>query len=309
MKKENLTIPVSRKYLEQELHCLTLARKWRDLEIHFVKKLTAPYVISEINRISAIMFNLDHRDGDIFDDTYTYIVVYDREHGEIVSFYRYIICKNAVYGKRDICLSTHTYFEFSDEFIEKILPSTIEFGRSVVNKTARNQENGLQAVWIGLGVLVYEYHLHPKDITIKYFFGKFSIQWNIYNEAARNMILFLFKKHFPPVYGEDKDIYVRPRFEYETLLNFALPEATINASQYKADKKILVHYLKNIGLSMPKLAEVYANLGGLISFGTVFNEHLNSWETAILQKISEIDSFYIKRFVDEYETTNSLLFN
>jgi len=308
MKKENLTIPVSRKFLEAELSCLTLARTWRNLEIHFVKKAASPHVISEINRISAIMFNLDYRDGDVFDDTYTYIVVYDRLHSEIVSFYRYIFCKDAIHGKHDVRLSTHSYYIFSDDFVGEILPSTIEFGRSVVNKTAKNNENGLQAVWVGLGVLIYEYYLHPKDIKVEYFFGKFSLQWNIYSEEARNMILFLFKKYFPPQYGVDKELYVSPRFEYETILDFSFPEVSMNTSQYKADRQILLHYLKNIGLSMPKLAEAYANLGGLISFGTVCNSHLNSWETAILQCIQKVDPFYIKRFVDGYHTKNTLLF-
>ncbi|MFA6256502.1 MAG: GNAT family N-acyltransferase [Candidatus Absconditabacterales bacterium] len=306
--QETLTTPVAKYLLEQELTTATLARQWRDLEIHFVKKQTAPNVIIEVNRISAIMFNLDEMDGDVFDDTYTYIVVYDRINGEIISFYRYIFCKEAIHGKHDIRLSTAAYFNFSDEFVEKILPVTIEFGRSVVNKTAKNYEHGLEAVWVGLGILVYEYHQHPKGTKIEYFFGKFSLQWNIYNESARNMILFLFKKHFPPLYGVDKEAYVKPRYEFETILDFAEPGLMMNSFQYKADRKILMQHFNSIGLSMPKLAEAYANLGGLKSFGTIFNNHLKSWETAILQRIDEIDPFYIRRFVDGYETINSSLF-
>ncbi len=308
MKKENLVIPISRKLLEEELTSLTLAREWRGLEIHFVQKLKQPNVIHEINRISAVMFNLDEIDGDVFDNTYKYIVVYDRGNGEVVSFYRYIFCKDAIYGKYDVRLSTNTYFNFSDEFVEKILPVTIEFGRSVVNKMAQNAKDGLEAVWIGLGILVYEYHQHFRDVKIEYFFGKFSLQWNIYNESARNMILFLFRKHFPPVQGSDGELYVTPRFEFETMLDFAAPEAMMNGLAYKVDRKILLTHLQSIGLSMPKLAEAYANLGGLKSFGTVFNEHLNSWETAILQKIDEIDPFYIRKFVDGYIPNNKLLF-
>jgi hypothetical protein len=82
----------------------------------------------------------------------------------------------------------------------------------------------------------------------------------------------------------------------------------MNAGDYKSDRKILLNHLQNIGLKIPNLAQTYANLGGLKSFGTIFNEHLKSWETAILQKIVEIDPFYIRKFVDGYTTTNTLLF-
>ena len=174
---KNFTTPVSRILLEKELNATTLARTWRDLEIHFVRKQTSPNIVFEVNRISTLMFNLDYLDSDIFDLTYTYIVVYDRVNGEIVSFYRYILCKDAIHGKR-VDLSTNKYFKFSQRFVEDILPVTIEFGRSVVNKTSKNHEIGLQAVWAGLGVLVYEYHQNPPPnrVKIEYFFGKFSLQ-------------------------------------------------------------------------------------------------------------------------------------
>ncbi len=305
---KNFTTPVSRVLLEKELNATTLARTWRDLEIHFVKKKLAPNVLFEVNRISTLMFNLDYLDSDIFDETYTYIVVYDRVNGQIVSFYRYIICKNAIHSKHDVHLSTAHYFNFSDEFVEKILPFTIEFGRSVVNKTAIRHVDGLSAVWMGLGILIYEYHLHPKNITIDFFFGKFSLQWNIYSEVCRDMILFLFNKHFPPMCGSDSELYIVPRHEYETTLDFVQPALQINSSRYKDDRKILMQYLDSFGLPMPKLAEAYANLGGLKSFGTISNDHLKSWETVILQKIDQVDPFYIKRFVDGYETINPVLF-
>ena len=308
MKKEILTKPIPKELLEKELTKATLAREWRKLEIHFVKKQTAPNVLAEINRISAVMFNLAHMDGDVFDDTYPYILSYDRINGEIVSFYRYIFCKDAIHGKHDVRLSTSHYFNFSDEFVEKILPNAIEFGRSVVNKTAKNQKIGLQAVWAGLGILVYEYHLHPKDIKIEYFFGKFSLQWNIYNESIRDKILFLYKKYFHPIYGDDKEVYVKPRFEFETKLNFAESGLMMNSDDYKIDRKILVDYLRSIGLSIPRLADTYANVGGLTSYATVTNEELNSWETAILVMIRQVQEGYIRRFVDGYKPVNSSLF-
>jgi hypothetical protein len=305
---KNFTTPVSSTLLERELNVTTLARTWRNLEIHFVRKQSAPNTVFEVNRISTLMFSLDCLDSDIFDETYTYIVVYDRVNGEIVSFYRYIMCKDAIHSKRDIHLSTAHYFHFSDEFVEKILPVTIEFGRSVVNKTAKNKENGLQAVWTGLGILVYEYYLHPKDIKIEYFFGKFSLQWNIYNESVRDKILFLYRKHFPSICGADNEIYVKPRYEFETQLDFAESIVMMNSNYYKVDRKILVDYLKSIDLSLPKLAETYANVGGFTSYTTITNDDLKSWETAILVENAQIQEGYIRRFVDGYETINPALF-
>jgi len=303
MKTENFTIPVAKSLLESELTDATLARMWRGLEIHFVKKQTAPHVLQEINRISTLMFHLDTMDGDIFDTTYTYIAVYDRLNGEILSFYRYILCKNALHGKY-IQLSTAEYFEFSPTFVDTILPTTIEFGRSVVNKPAKNAFLGLEAVWIGIGVVIYEYYLHPRDTKIQYFFGKFSLQWDVYSDAAKDMILYLFMKHFAKL---NKQVLVTPRHSSITL-DFTEAHRLFSASSYKDDRKILQKYLQNIGLPMPKLADSYANLGGLTSFGTVSNAHLHSWETAVLQTIKNIDPFYIKRFVDSYVPTNKQLF-
>lgn len=303
MQTKNFTIPIAKSLLETELTEATLARMWRGFEIHFVKKQTAPYVLQEVNRISTLMFHLDSMDGDVFDDTYTYIVVYDRPNGEILSFYRYILCKDAIFGS-EVRLSTANYFEFSPTFVDTILPTTIEFGRSVVNKPAKNASLGLEAVWIGIGVVIYEYYLHPKDTKIEYFFGKFSLQWDVYSDAAKDMILYLFMKYFAKV---DMQAFVTPRHSNITL-NFTEAHRLFSASSYKDDRKILQKYLQNIGLPMPKLADSYANLGGLTSFGTVSNVHLHSWETAVLQTIKNIDPFYIKRFVDSYVPSNAKLF-
>jgi len=303
-------IPMSRQLLDKELTSLTLAREWRGLEIHFVKKQAQPNVIAEVNRISAVMFNLKKVDGDEFDYTYTYIVAYDRTNGEIISFYRYILCKDAIHGKR-IGLSTNKYFKFSDEFVETILPFTIEFGRSVVNKMAKNHEVGLQAVWTGLGVLFYEYYQNPppERVKIEYFFGKFSLQRDIYRKkGALNMILYPFQKHFPSVLGSDEKVLVHPRWWYKTRLSFVLPKSLMKLHLYKEDRKILLNYLQSLDLPMPKLADTYANLGGLVVFGTITNRHLDSWETAILQNIPQIDPFYIRKFVDGYIPINKNLF-
>jgi putative hemolysin len=310
MEKEKFMIPMSRNLLDKELTSITLAREWRGFEIHFIKKSTQPNVLVEVNRISTIMFNLDKMDGDVFDDTYTYIVVYDRINGEIISFYRYILCRDAIHGKR-VNLSTAKYFKFSHEFVEKILPKTIEFGRSVVNKTAKNHEIGLQAVWAGLGILVYEYHQNPRSDAekIEYFFGKFSLQRDVYRKkAALNMILYPFQKHFPPALGSDGELFVLPKWWYKTRLSFVLPKSLMKLHLYKEDRKILVNYLQTLDLPMPKLADTYANVGGLAVYATITNRHLDSYETAILQKINEIDAFYIRKFVDGYIPINKNLF-
>ncbi|MCX6823066.1 MAG: GNAT family N-acetyltransferase [candidate division SR1 bacterium] len=306
--KNNFTQQVARKLLNTEMGPHTLARLWRGLEIHFVKKQSAPFTILEVNRISTVMFNLKTMDGDVFDETYSYIVAYDRKNGEIVSFYRFILCKDAIHNPLDIHLSTAKYFNLSQEFVSKILPVTIELGRSVVNKTAKNQEDALQAVWIGLGVLAYEYYLHPKSIKVDYFFGKFSLQWSLYNEKNRDMILFLFSKHFPPLRGADDQPYITPMYGFKTHLDFTGPESTLTSTDYKADRKILFAYLKDIGLPLPKLADSYASLGGLTSYGAISNEELCSWENAILTQIGKISDSYIRRFVDGYQTINPNLF-
>ena len=307
--KKTFTIPAKRVVLEKELTEATLARTWGPFEIHFVIKKTAPIVIAECNRISTVMFNLDYLDGDVFDEIYTYIVAYDKVNGEVASFYRYIICKNTIDAEKNVHLSTSHYFKFSYEFVEKILPATIELGRSVVNKFAKLHEKALQAVWIGLGILIYEYHQYPKNIQIDYLFGKFSLQWRIYNKTVRNHILWLCNKHFPPMCGDNLNPYIQSHKEFKSLLRFTEPRKLLIADNYKEDRKTLIGFLKKRHLSMPRLVETYCNLGGgLEIFDSVENIHLKSTETAILQKIQQVDSCYIRRFVDGYIPINPALF-
>lgn len=254
------------------------------------------------------MFSLSHMDGDEFDDAYPYIVVYDRENKEVLAFYRYALCRDMINDRHNIRLSTFHYYRFSHEFIENVLPYSIELGRSVVNASAKRYKEGLQAVWTGLGVLVYEYTLHAKGPKIQYLFGKFSLQWKIYDEAARAMILYLFKKYFPPMCGNDEKIYITPREKFITSLDFSLAMSIMDGRDYKSDRTKLLKYLTDRKLPRPQLAESYANIGGLRSFETVMNTHLESDETGILQNIEQIDASYIKRFVDGYVSTNSALF-
>jgi hypothetical protein len=308
MKKKRFTTPTTPALLNEELTSFTLARTWRNLEIHFIQKKTAPFVLREINRISTLMFGLNTMAGDIFDETYTYIVAYDPKESEVVSFYRYILGREAIRNLPKINLATAGYYNFSNEFLEKILPFTIELGMSVVNKFAKAAQDGLEAVWKGLGILVYEYHTKPQDIKIEYFFGKFSIQHGVYDDVSHNMIHYLFHKHFPPMVGDDKEVYVKSKEVCRVNLNFALVQEQLSSEEYKIDRKTLLNYLKSIEKSIPKLAEVYASLGGLRSFDTIVNHQLKSNETAILQRIDKIDPFYIKRFLDGYETSNPRLF-
>ena len=112
----------------------------------------------------------------------------------------------------DIILATSRMFHFSQEFIEKYLPYTIELGRSFVQPIYQSSKAGakslfaLDNLWDGLGSLIIN---NPE---MKYFFGKVTMYTN-FNQEARDLILGFMRKYF-----RDKDNLVYPHNPVEIVV-------------------------------------------------------------------------------------------
>jgi len=256
----------------------------------------------ELGRLREIAFRdagggtgnpIDIDEFDISNPPFQQLVVWDPKEKEIISSYRYLFGKDIRFDKNGIHSPTAKLFKFSDDFIEKYLPYSIELGRSFVQpqyQASRSRKGffALDNVWDGLGSVLYS---HPE---IKYVYGKMTM-YKDYNPLARDLILFFLKKHFSK--GELLMEAYNPLKSYhdEAELTHLFP-----ADNFKDDYKTLVHEVDKIGCKIPPLVNIYMKVASTMQcFGTSDNEEFGATEeTVILIKIEDIYEEKIARHLN-----------
>lgn len=274
-----------------------------------ITKKEFPALYEEIRKISEKEFKIDNA-YDRFDETYKYLVCIAKYEDpeelplektcEIVSFYRYILCKDAM--KEDdsginFDLSTNKFYNFSFRF-KMLLPATLELGRSVVNHESKAEKKGLEAIWKGLGALIDYYSKHE---NIKLLFGEVSLQksryhvGNIWEEDTLVPIISCFIKNFE---HDDFIIPKRPCTSKNELLLVA-KEMKFDGN-FSQDSATLRKFLKAQGAPPPQLFFHYANLveqDGLAMYPPVDNKLLNCWEMGLLLRIGRIKPHCLNHFI------------
>lgn len=292
---EKIIDPVSRDILKKELNqdrFLRMTRKG-DNEIYCVDYHNSPNVLREIGRLREVSFraggggtglSMDLDDFDTSKNCYKQLIVWSPEDEAIVGGYRFILCKDSVNQKGDIELSTSHYFDFSDRFIDRFLPNTIELGRSWVQpdfQPAVNPRKGLFAldnIWDGLGAVTVS---HPE---INYFFGKVTM-YPSYNSEARDFLLHFMHHYFP-----DNDHLMQPFHPLVQSYNPTEFDKLLNGLDFKEGFKVLNSFVKERGEFIPPLVNIYMNLSPTMrTFGTAVNpEFGNVEETGILVTLADI---------------------
>lgn len=281
-----------------------------DLHVYAgISKKEFPELYEEIRKISEREFNIENA-YDRFDETYKYLVCiaeYERPGElpfekvcEVVSFYRYILCKDA-FSQEDITfdLSTNKFYDYSFRF-KMILPATLELGRSVVNHNSQKAKDGLEAIWKGLGALIDYYSEKEK---IKYLFGEVSLQksrydlTNIWENDSLMAIISCFIVNFY------HDEIITPK---EPMKGFSLPELVSFAKEkdfkgeaFSKDAHKLKDLLRTRSLPKPHLFFHYASLmeeNGMQMFLPVNNDLLNCWEVGLLLSIERIKPEWLSHF-------------
>lgn len=293
---DNIIAPIDRELLKKELSKERFLRTTRkgDNEIYTVNVHNAPNVIQEIGRLREVSFRaagggtgfpLDLDDFDTSENCYQQLIVWSPEDEQIVGGYRYILCKDIIHTLQDsIELSTAHYFKFTDRFLEKYLPNTIELGRSWVQpdfQPAVNPRKGLFAldnIWDGLGAVVLN---HPE---ISYFFGKVTM-YPTYNREARDFLL-----HFMHYYFPDNEKLMEPYHPLQQDYDRAEFDAMLKGLDFKEGFKKLNTFARERGQFIPPLVNIYMNLSPTMkTFGTAVNaEFGNVEETAILVSLKDI---------------------
>ncbi len=129
-------------------------------------------------------------DLDRYDEFYQHLILWDSEAKKLVGAYRLGIGEDIYpkYGKEGFY--TSTLFNYSEEF-EKLLPKTIELGRSFLSTEYKKEALPLMLLIKGL------LHAVIKHENCKYFFGPASISsWIPY--FYRSLIIYTIEQNFTP---------------------------------------------------------------------------------------------------------------
>lgn len=297
--------PVSRELIQKELNCETFVRNTNkgNNEIYVINHHNSPNVMREVARLREVTFasagggtglEIDIDEHDTAENCYQQLIVYSPEDKEIIGGYRFIDC-NTVKDYSKIELSTQHYFKFSDEFVSRFLPKTIELGRSWIQpafQPSQNPRKGLFALdnlWDGLGAIAVDYK------HIDYFFGKVTM-YTSYNTEARNAVLTFMHKYFP-----DSQNLVKPIHSITDFTNKEIIKLTQNLD-FKEGLKELSRYVKDREESIPPLINQYMQLSSTMkTFGTAINEEFGGVEeTGILVRISDIYESKKDRHITTY---------
>ncbi|MCC8119481.1 MAG: GNAT family N-acetyltransferase [Bacteroidales bacterium] len=251
-------------------------------EIYVFDPHEAPALMREVGRLREIAFRLagggtgkecDIDEFDMMHPACQQLIVWDPKNKLILGGYRYILGENIVVEDGKPRIATSHMFNFSQEFLEKYLPSTMELGRSFVIPDFQASRVGARALytldnlWDGLGALTV---VHPQ---IKHLFGKVTMYPN-YKPDCRNMILYFLHKYFP-----DPEKLVTPIKALDTGINEEAMAKLFVGGNFKEDYRILNNEVRARGQNIPPLVNAYMMLSPTMKmFGTAINDEFGDVE-------------------------------
>ncbi len=300
--------PVDKNLIKSELTVQKRVRTTNKAnnEIYVFTAHDSPNLMKEVGRLREIAFR--HYGGgtgleadiDMYDTMevpYRQLIVWDPENEEILGGYRFIYGADVAFDEsgKPMLATAHLY-NFSDQFIEKILPRTVELGRSFVTleyqSTLRGRKGifALDNLWDGLGALTVI------DPEIKYFFGKVTM-YGTYNKQARNMILYFLQKHFP-----DNEGLITPIEPLFTGTDHNAMRQLFHGKSFAEDYRILNKEVRALGYNIPPLINAYMSLSPTMRFfGTAINKEFGDVEeSGILIEIEQILEEKRARHIESY---------
>ena len=306
---EDIIEPIEKELLLSELTDDKFVRttNYGGNKIYIVNAHNAPNTMKEIGRLRELAFRqagggtgkaCDIDECDTREIPYQQLIVWSDEMGEILGGYRFIDCSLPIVNEHgEPELSTAEIFNFSDQFIKKYLPHTIELGRSFVQPKFQSRQYFKQAIyaldnlWDGLGAI---YMLNQDHI--KYFFGKVTM-YTSFNQTARDYILSFMKLYF-----KDTEQLVTPQGE---IIPSLTPEQVAEAfpnHNYKDDFKCLNRIVRDLGENIPPMFNAYMNLSSTMKlFGTATNPFFGGVEeTGILITVDDVYQDKKARHIDTF---------
>lgn len=306
---EKIIDPIATELLEAELtqdRFLRHTNKGNN-HIYVVDAHSAPNVMREIGRLREIAFRTagggtgkacDIDEFDLMDPPCQQLILWNPDERDIIGGYRFITGKNIRMDENGLPrIATSHMFKFSEEFVERYLPRTIELGRSFVRLEYQSTRMGTRAIyaldnlWDGLGALTVVYP------DIEYLFGKVTM-YPSYSAECRNMILYFLGKHFP-----DHDGLVTPITALDAKIDEAAMAALFTGETFKEDYKILNKAIREHGYNIPPLVNAYMSLSPTMRmFGTAINDEFGDVEeSGIFFAIDEIFEEKKQRHIGSFQ--------
>ena len=305
---QHIIEPVDRNMLKKEL---TAAKKLRrtnksNNEIYIVTAHDSPHLMQEIGRLREIAFryygggtgnSVDIDTFDTMENAYRQLIVWSPSEEQILGGYRFLCGSDVrIDPEGKPILATSHLFDFSDDFMKRYLPYTVELGRSFVSLDYQATLSSSKSIfildnlWDGLGALTVI------DSSLKYFYGKVTM-YNTYPVEARDMILYFLSMHFPDLEG-----LVIPKQPLQTNMDISKMKTLFCFDNFKDNYRILNQEVRKLGINVPPLVNAYMSLSPKMRvFGTAINDEFGDVEeTGILIAIDEILEEKKQRHIESY---------
>ena len=290
--------------IEIELKDAGLLRKTNKSgnELYIVDYFSSPNTLAEIGRLRELTFrdagggtgkacDLDKFDIDGSSGC-RQLVLWNPEEREIIGGYRFICGTDAKIIDGKPWLTSEHLFNYSDEFIEKFLPDTIELGRSFIcpkyqsGASSTKSMYALDNLWDGIGALIVKFNA-------KYLFGKASIYSHFGDDA------FAIIRHFLNLYFADSRNLVYAKNPIKTDVSEEI-KSLFCGDNYKDDYVVLKRELKKLDRHIPPLVNSYMNVSPtMIAFDSTINEEFgNVYETGLLVTTADMYEEKVKRHME-----------
>lgn len=309
---EEIINPVAKELLKAELTEDKFLRTTNvgGNSIYLITAHDSPNLMLEIGRLRELTFRqagggtgleVDIDEYDTAQVPFKQLLVWNNEAEEIISSYRYILCKDVPLDENGYPHTpTSKLFKLSEKFIQNEWLDSIELGRSFVQPKYQGTTNprlglfSLDNLWDGLGAISVDYQ------EAKYFFGKMTM-YDSYNRLARNWILAFLNKYFK---GDDS--LVTPFHPVTTDKGMQVFKSFFEHNTFKEDFRSLNENIRNLKESIPPLIKSYMSLSSTMQcFGASANPEFGPVEEiAILITIADIYEEKKKRHILSYKKKN-----
>ncbi len=253
--EKNVIHPVDKKMLKYEVKNSDFIGSTTDgKSIFLTTRANSPNILNEIARLRELTFRKvgegtgKKLDLDKYDGNYSHLFLWDDANLEIVGSYRIGIGKQIMEKFGINGFYTSSLFNFEQDFIDNVIPYSIELGRSFIQEKYWNTL-ALDVLWQGIGQFL------NKNPQIKYMFGGVSITSN-YSNQAMAWTIYYFKKWYS---NQNSLALSKTQFIFKNRQLEEYPHLFFGKDS-KEDFKILKKLLHLNGYSVAILYKHYSDL-------------------------------------------------
>jgi hypothetical protein len=306
--------PIDKTLIQSELSGKLIGiTKRANNEIYIVNAHSSPNVMREIGRLREVSFrnsgggsgkSYDTDEFDFLPQPFEQLIVYNPDEMEIIGGYRFLHGSKVEFKNGVPQVPMEHIFDFSEKFISKFIPNTIELGRAFIQPKYQSIRGGFKSLfaldnlWDGIGTMI---SLHPDT---QYLIGKVTIYPQM-NEKARMALIFYLQKFFP----DHENLFLPKKPEIIPKSYRQKFEKMFYGENLKENFKILNAFVKKKGENIPPLIRAYIDLSASMrTFGTCIDRQFgNIHDTGIMITIDDIYEDKKKRYLGNYYAIKNMI--